>query len=158
VASQAGKDIEFMKLALKEARKAFTQAEVPVGAVIVYDNQVIAVAHNERESQQSPLAHAEILAIEQAAKYFRRWRLTGCTIYVTKEPCPMCAGAIFQARFDRLVYGATDPKSGAAGSLFNIVQDRRLYHQVEVTTGVLKEEASELLQQFFKEKRQKDSI
>ena len=148
-------DIKYMQKAIKEARQAARAGEVPVGAVIVCDDEVVAQARNEREERESAMAHAEILAIEEASKKLGRWRLSDCTIYVTKEPCPMCAGAIFQARMKRLVFGPSDQKSGAAGTLYNIVQDERLNWQLEVTRGVLEEENRELLQDFFRARRAK---
>lgn len=144
---------KFMRLALEEAERAGKAGDVPVGAVVVCDGQVVSVARNEREVRQNPVAHAEILVLEEASHKLRRWRLTDCTIYVTKEPCPMCAGAIFQARIGRLVYGPADSKGGAAGSLYNIVDDPRLNHQVEVVAGVLTDEAGEMLRAFFRERR-----
>lgn len=147
------RDREFMKIALEEAKAALAEDEVPVGAVIVLDDEIIACSHNKRESLQDPTAHAEILAIQRAAKHLKSWRLIDCTIYITKEPCPMCAGAIFQARLKRLVYGAADSKAGAAGTLFNLVQDKRLNHWVEVTSGICEQECQELLREFFRERR-----
>jgi len=146
-------DEEYVEIAIGEAKKAFSQDEVPVGAVIVFGDEIIARAHNEREARQDPTAHAEILAIREAAEHLGSWRLTDCTIYVTKEPCPMCAGAIFQARVARLVYGAPDEKAGAAGTLYNIVGDERLNHQVEVATGICEAECRRLLRDFFRQKR-----
>lgn len=148
-------DIKYMQMAIEEARRAARVGEVPVGTVVVCDGEVIAQARNEREERASATAHAEILAIEEASKKLGRWRLSDCTIYVTKEPCPMCAGAIFQARMKRLVFGPSDQKSGAAGTLYNIVQDERLNWQLEVTRGVLQEENVKLLQDFFRERRTK---
>jgi len=146
-------DLEFMHIALAEARMAAESGEVPVGAVIVRGGEVIAVAGNEREEKKDPTAHAEILAIRLAARKLGGWRLFGCTIYVTVEPCPMCAGAIYQSRIDRLVYGAPDDKAGAAGTLMNIVQDERLNHRVEVTGGVLAGESAAILKEFFLSRR-----
>lgn len=146
-------DEEYVGIAIGEAKKAFSQDEVPVGAVIVFGDEIIARAHNEREVRHDPTAHAEILAIREAARRLGGWRLAGCTIFVTKEPCPMCAGAIFQARIDRLVYGASDEKAGAAGTLYNIVNDERLNHQVEVATGICEAECRRLLRDFFRQKR-----
>ncbi len=147
-------DVKYMQLALKEAKIAAERGEVPVGAVVVFQGEVISRAHNECETRDDPTAHAEVLAIKKASKYLKGWRLTDCTIYVTKEPCPMCAGAIHQARIDRLVYGTRDEKTGAAGTLYDIVRDQRLNHQVEVTAGVCEEECQELLQKFFQKLRQ----
>jgi len=146
-------DKQFMNAAVEEAKKAAFIGEVPVGAVIVCDGNVIAKAHNQRENLADPTAHAEVLAIQQAAGKLSRWRLTGCTIYVTKEPCPMCAGAIYQARLDRLVYGVADEKAGAAGTLYNITDDERLNHRVEVENGICQEECKQLIQKFFAKKR-----
>ena len=142
-----------MSIALNEARLAAESGEVPVGAVIECGGEVIAVSGNEREERRDPTAHAEIVAIRLAAENLGSWRLSGCTIYVTIEPCAMCAGAIYQARIEHLVYGAADEKAGAAGSLMNIVQDSRLNHQLKVTTGVLANESSALLRQFFSDRR-----
>ena len=144
---------DWMDHALAFARKAAELDEVPVGAVFVYENRIVAVAHNERESGRDPTAHAEILALKRASQALGRWRLSGGTLYVTLEPCPMCAGALVNARVDRLVYGASDPKAGAVGSLYNIVQDERLNHQIEVIGGVSKEECAKLLTAFFRAKR-----
>ncbi|MDO8736001.1 MAG: tRNA adenosine(34) deaminase TadA [Thermoleophilia bacterium] len=143
----------YMKIALAEARIAAENGEVPVGAVIERGGEVIAVAGNEREEKKDPTAHAEIIAIRLAAERLDAWRLSGCTIYVTIEPCPMCAGAIYQARIERLVYGATDEKAGAAGTLMDIVRDDRLNHQVEVEAGVMAPESAALLKTFFSSRR-----
>ncbi len=128
--------------------------EVPVGAVVARGEEILAVASNERETIQDPTAHAELLALRRAASKLGGWRLTGCTLYSTLEPCPMCAGAAHAARISRLVYAAPDPKAGYAGSLYNIPQDSRLNHIIPTTRGVLHDEASELLRTFFKERRQ----
>ncbi|MEN3190582.1 MAG: tRNA adenosine(34) deaminase TadA [Atribacterota bacterium] len=146
-------DLILMKEALKEAKTAYSCQEVPVGAVIVYQGKIIARTHNRKEELQDPTAHAEILAIRQATKYLKSWHLEDTTLYVTLEPCPMCAYAILQSRIKRLIFGAYDPKAGAAGSIINIVQDRRFNHQIEVVSGVLKEECSLILQKFFQERR-----
>lgn len=146
-------DALFMESALDEARRAAALGEVPVGAVIVHDGAIIARAYNRREIERDPLAHAEILAIRAAAIALGRWRLSGCTLYVTLEPCAMCAGAIVNARIDRLVYGATDPKAGAAGTLYEIVGDSRLNHRAEVAAGVLGEASAALLRDFFAARR-----
>jgi tRNA(adenine34) deaminase len=146
-------DVYCMMIALDEARKAFDKAETPVGAIIVKDGEVIARGHNLRETLQDPTAHAEILAIRDAARILGRWRLTDCTIYVTLEPCAMCAGAMVLARIQRLVYGASDPKAGAVGSLMNLLSDERLNHRVEVETGILAEECGDLLRGFFSSRR-----
>lgn len=146
-------DADFMQIAISEAKIALNKAEVPIGAVIVKDGQVISQAHNQREQQQNPIAHAEIIAIEAAAQKLKNWRLSGCTIYVTLEPCPMCAGAIQQARISRLVYGTPDPKAGAAGSVFNIVNEPKLAHRLQITSGVEQEKCRQLLHLFFKKVR-----
>ena len=142
-----------MQAALKEARAARDEDEVPVGAVIVQDGRIIARARNQREKLKDPTAHAEMIALTQAAAALGSWRLTNCTIYVTKEPCVMCAGALVNARIKRLVYGAKDEKAGACGSLFNLVQSPRLNHQVKIISGVLAEDCSALLTDFFNKKR-----
>lgn len=147
------RDDYYMRLALREAQRATQHGDVPVGAVIVRDGEVIAAAGNERELRNSPLAHAEMLAIEEAAAHMGSWRLLDTTLYVTIEPCPMCAGAIVQARIPRLVYGAPDDKAGAAGTLYNLCQDERLNHCVTITPSVLADEAVELLQAFFQARR-----
>ena len=146
-------DCRFMREALAEADQAARIGEVPIGAVLVRNDQIIARAHNLRETSGDPTAHAEILALREAAETQRHWRLTGTTLYVTLEPCPMCAGALVQARVERLVYGAADPKAGATGSLMNLVQDDRLNHRVEVTSGVLATECGTILKEFFRERR-----
>lgn len=138
-----------MRLALKEAEQALAEGEVPVGAVIVKESRVIARARNQRETLKDPTAHAEMIAITQAAEFLQCWRLEGAEIYVTLEPCPMCAGALVLARIKALTFGAPDPKAGACGSLFNLVNDPRLNHRVEVTSGILKEECSKILNDFF---------
>jgi tRNA(adenine34) deaminase len=142
-----------MRLALEAARGALEHDDVPIGAVVVKDDEVIARAGNQREVAADPTAHAEILALRAAAEAMGTWRLEGTTMYVTLEPCPMCAGALVLARVDRLVYGPQDPRAGAALSLYNIVQDPRLNHHLEVTTGVLEEECAELLRSFFEDRR-----
>ncbi|HOT24172.1 MAG TPA: tRNA adenosine(34) deaminase TadA [Thermoleophilia bacterium] len=143
----------YMRLALREARRAAEHGDVPVGCVIVLDGEVIAAGGNERELRASPTAHAEMIAIEEAAKVMGTWRLLDTVIYVTIEPCPMCAGAIVQARIPHLVFGAPDEKAGAAGTLLNVCQDPRLNHCVEVTSGVLADESVALLQEFFQQRR-----
>jgi len=147
------KDIELMQEALREAEIAYSHQEVPVGAVIVYQNKIIARAHNRKEELQDPTAHAEMLAIRQAAKHLGSWHLEDTTLYVTLEPCPMCAYAMLQARIKRLIFGTLDPKAGAAGSIINIIQDKQFNHQIEVVSGVLEEECCLILQKFFKERR-----
>lgn len=148
-------DQQYMRIALDQAKIAEANGDVPIGAVIVHKDQIIAKAYNQREQLQDPTAHAEIIALTQAASALENWHLNGCTMYVTLEPCCMCAGALVLARIDRLVYGCDDPKAGACKSLYNIVQDKRLNHRVEVTSGVLAEECSKILQTFFACKRQK---
>ncbi len=143
----------FLRLALAEARLADAEDEVPIGCVIVHNDAVIASAHNRREQLQDPTAHAEIIALAAAAKALGSWRLEDCTLFVTLEPCPMCAGAIVQARIPRVVYGCTDPKAGACHTLYQITSDPRLNHRCEVTGGVLAEECAALLSAFFVKKR-----
>ena len=146
-------DDRFMRLALDEAAKAITHDDVPVGAVLVHGDEVVVSAGNERELRGDPTAHAEILCLRAAAEAAGTWRLTDTTMYVTLEPCPMCAGALVAARVARLVYGAQDPVAGAALSLYNIVQDPRLNHSLAITTGVLAEESAALLRSFFEGRR-----
>ena len=148
-------DEDFMRLALAEAERALDHDDVPIGAVVARDGAVLAVSGNERELRRDPTAHAEVLALREAAGKEGSWRLTGSTLYVTLEPCPMCAGAVVLARMDRLVYGPQDPRAGAAYSLYNIVQDPRLNHSVEIATGVLAEESSALLRSFFEDRRRR---
>jgi tRNA(adenine34) deaminase len=150
---QVRQDELFMQEALQEAAIAAAIGEVPVGAVLVGNNQVVAKAHNLRELSGDPTAHAEILALRHAAEIRKHWRLSDLTLYCTLEPCSMCAGALVQARIARLVYGASDPKAGAAGSLMNLVQDERLNHQMEVTSGVLAAASKLILKQFFRARR-----
>jgi len=144
---------EVMTLALQEARGALAHDDVPVGAVVVKDGQVVASRHNERELTGDPTAHAEVLALRDAAHSLGSWRLTGCTLAVTLEPCVMCGGALVNARLDRVVYGAADMKAGACLSLYNVCDDPRLNHRVEVVPGVLADEAAALLTEFFAEHR-----
>jgi tRNA(adenine34) deaminase len=146
-------DLSFMQRALELAQAAALLDEVPVGAVLVVDGAVVGEGHNERELANDPTAHAEMLAIARAAKKLERWRLSGSTLYVTLEPCPMCAGALVNARIDRLVYGADDPKAGAVRTLYTIADDPRLNHRVAIESGVLAAESGELLRAFFKAKR-----
>jgi tRNA(adenine34) deaminase len=146
-------DAGFMRKALDEAEAALQHDDVPIGAVVVRDGEIIAAARNERELKNDPTAHAEVLALRAAAEVVGSWRLDGCTLYVTLEPCPMCAGACVLSRLGRLVYGPQDPRAGAAYSLYNIVQDPRLNHTVDLTTGVLEEECLDLLQTFFQARR-----
>ena len=146
-------DERYMRMAVDAAQVAEENGDVPIGAVVVHEGQVIGRAYNQREQLQDPTAHAEIIALTQAATALKLWRLHGCTIYVTLEPCPMCAGALVLARLDRLVYGCSDPKTGACGSLYDIVRDGRLNHQLEVTSGVLTDDCTRLLQDFFQSRR-----
>jgi tRNA(adenine34) deaminase len=150
-------DENFMHIAIDQAKIAEENGDVPIGAVIVYKDQIIGKAYNQREQLKDPTAHAEIIALTQAASYLGSWRLNGCTMYVTLEPCPMCAGALVLARVDRLVFGCDDPKAGACGSLYDIVRDNRLNHRLEVTTGVLAKECGELLRNFFERRRVKNA-
>jgi len=149
----ADNDLEYMQLALERARLAPALGEVPIGAVLVCDGQVLAEVHNFREAWQDPTAHAEVVAIREAASRLGTWRLTGATLYVTVEPCSMCTGAIIQSRISRLVFGAKDPKAGACGSVFNLPEERRLNHRVEVVGGILEQESQELIQAFFRRLR-----
>ena len=147
------KDLEYMAIALMQATEAANCGEVPIGAVLVKDGEVLAADRNRREADSDATAHAEILVMRRAGQLLGGWRLNGCTLYVTLEPCPMCAGAMVQARIDRLVYGAADPKGGAAGTLYDITRDERLNHRLTVTSGVKEEECGYLLQQFFRSRR-----
>lgn len=142
-----------MRAAIEAAKIAEDNGDVPIGAVIVHEGRIIGRAWNQRQQLNDPTAHAEIIALTQAAAALESWRLNGCTIYVTLEPCTMCAGALVLARIDRLVYGCSDPKAGACGSLYNIVQDERLNHRLEVTAGVLAADCSGQLQEFFAKRR-----
>lgn len=146
-------DIRFMRMALDEARAAAEEGEVPIGAIVVHDGEVIARAHNRRETDADPAAHAEFLAMEEASRVLGRWRLTGCTVYVTLEPCAMCAGLMVNSRIDRCVYGASDPKGGAVGTLYDLSCDPRLNHAFEKEPGVLAGESAELLRSFFRSRR-----
>ncbi|MCR5279688.1 MAG: tRNA adenosine(34) deaminase TadA [Lachnospiraceae bacterium] len=146
-------DEKYMREALKEARKAYKLGEVPIGCVIEYEGKIIGRGYNRRKTDKSTLSHAEITAIKKASKVIGDWRLEGCTLYVTLEPCQMCSGAIIQARIDRVVMGCMNPKAGCGGSLLNILQNPDFNHQAEVTRGVLEEECSEILTRFFKELR-----
>ncbi|MBZ4646165.1 MAG: tRNA adenosine(34) deaminase TadA [Clostridia bacterium] len=148
-------DQYYMVHALKEAQKAYEKGEVPIGAIIVKDDKIIARVHNLREKKKDATAHAEILAIQKACKKLGSWRLNGCDLYVTLEPCPMCAGAIIQSRIRRLIIGTTDPKAGAAGSVVDLFSVETFNHKVEVVQGILQAECSMILKQFFKELRQK---
>jgi tRNA(adenine34) deaminase len=156
IVSQESLDKRFMQMAINQAAIAEENGDVPIGAVIVHEGRIIAKAYNERQQLNDPTAHAEIIALTQASEAIGSWRLHGCTIYVTLEPCPMCAGALVLARIDRLVFGTEDPKTGACGSLYNIVQDSRLNHQVQITSGVLMEDCKEQLQAFFQRRRQEN--
>ena len=147
------KDVFFMKKEIKQAKKAAGINEVPIGCVIVKDGEVVAKGYNRRNTDHSTLSHAEITAIRRASKKLKDWRLEDCTLYVTLEPCQMCAGAIVQARIKRVVVGSMNPKAGCAGSVLNILQMKEFNHQVELVTGVLDEECSELLKDFFKKLR-----
>ena len=146
-------DVLWMEQALELARLAGEKGEVPVGAILVKDNSCVAAAHNLREHSGNPIAHAEILAIQEAAQKLGNWRLTDTTLYVTLEPCPMCAGAIVLARIPQVVYATADPKTGAAGTIYNILQDERLNHQVGLVSGVCAKKSSALLKSFFKNRR-----
>ena len=144
-----------MARALEQAARAAGAGEVPVGAVVVQGDRVVALAHNRREADQDPTAHAEVLAVRAAASALGSWRLDGCTVYVTLEPCPMCAGALWLARVDRLVYATRDEKAGAAGTLYNVAADPRLNHQIQIDAGLMEAEARALLQDFFRRLRRK---
>ena len=146
-------DTDFMSMALDEARAALQHDDVPIGCVIARGAEILARAHNARERDQDPTAHAEILALRAAAGAVGSWRLEGCSIYVTLEPCAMCAGAMVLARVERLVYGAADPKAGAVRSLYNIADDARLNHRISVTGGVLEQETGDALRAYFSGKR-----
>ena len=146
---------DFMLRAVELAQKAYDMGEVPVGAVVVKDNKIIGEGYNFRETQQSALGHAEIMAIDAACKTLGSWRLEDCTLYVTLEPCQMCSGAIVQSRMKKVVIGCMNPKAGCAGSILNLLQMEEFNHQVEIEVGVLGEECSEMMKQFFKELRKK---
>jgi tRNA(adenine34) deaminase len=143
----------FMRLALAEAEAALAENEVPIGAIVVRGGRVIAAAHNQREQLKDPTAHAEMIAITQAAGSLADWRLENCALYVTLEPCPMCAGAILQARIPLVVFGATDPKAGAVSTLYQLLSDTRLNHRCQIVSGVLAESCGALLSRFFQEQR-----
>ena len=147
-------DETFMREALREAELAAADGEVPVGAILVHEHTIVAKGRNTRERNQDPMAHAELIVIREAAEQLQSWRLTGTTMYVTLEPCLMCAGAMLQARIPRLVFSTWDPKAGACGSLFTLHEDPRLNHQIAVTSGVLDNESRDLLQRFFQRLRQ----
>ena len=146
-------DETFMAEALVEARRAAEEGEVPIGAVLVAGGRIAGRGRNARERLRDPTAHAEILALQEASRSLGRWRLTGATMYATLEPCPMCAGALVNARVDRLVYAVRDPKAGAVDTLFDVVRDARLNHRIEVTSGVLADQCGALLREFFRERR-----
>ncbi|NLU44047.1 MAG: nucleoside deaminase [Acholeplasmataceae bacterium] len=146
-------DKNFMQIALEEAAKAGAIGEIPIGAVLVINNEIIAKGHNMRETWQDATAHAEVVVIQAACKKLKRWRLTGATLYVTIEPCPMCAGAIIMSRIERLVYGAPDSRAGACESLFNVVNNPALNHQVTVTAGIMSQECGKIVKDFMQEKR-----
>ena len=150
-------DERYMRMAIDQAYIAEENGDVPIGCVIVYEDRVIAKAYNQREQLHDPTAHAEIVALTQAAEYIGNWRLHGCTLYVTLEPCPMCAGALVLGRLDRVVYGTDDPKTGAVRSLYQLVEDARLNHQLEVTCGMMQDECKKQLQAFFQRRREENS-
>lgn len=154
--SQNKLDTYFMNLALAQAKKAEELDEVPIGAVVVHENQVIAQGYNRREVDNDPAGHAEFIAMKQASEKLGVWRLSGCTVYVTLEPCLMCAGLMYQARIDRCVYGAADPKAGALGSLYSVNEDDRLNHTFDVTSGVCSQECAAVLRTFFQNKRKRN--
>ena len=145
---------EFMQVALKEAKKAYKKLEIPVGAVIVKNGEIIAKAHNIKEEKKDTTKHAEIIAIQKASKKLESWRLNDCELYVTLEPCPMCAGAIIQSRIKKVYIGTLDEKTGACGSVLNLFKDYKFNHNVEVEYGILKNECEEILKKFFKELRE----
>ncbi len=147
-------DQKYMREALKQAKKADKIDEVPIGCVIVYEDRIIARAYNRRNTDKNTLAHAELLAIKKASKVLGDWRLEDCTMYITLEPCQMCAGAIVQARIKRVVIGSMNPKAGCAGSVLNLLQMNQFNHQVELETGVMEEECSRMLKEFFKRLRE----
>ncbi len=149
------KEIRFMREAIKEAKKAELIDEVPIGCVIVKDDKVIARGHNVRETKKTPLGHAEIIAIDKASKKLGAWRLQDCDIYITLEPCIMCAGAIIQSRIRHVYYGAKDPKGGAIESSINVLEAKNINHHPEITSGILEEECSNIISQYFKRKREK---
>jgi tRNA(adenine34) deaminase len=149
-------DESFMRESLCEAEAALEHGEVPVGCVAVVDGEILARSHNRRESWADPTAHAEMIVLREAARKLGRWRLSGVSLYVTLEPCAMCAGALVLARVDRLVYGAADPKAGACGSVFDILRDARLNHRVEVVPGILEDECGSMLKRFFAKRREED--
>lgn len=147
-----------MEEALQEAKKAYAEKEIPIGAVVVKDGKIIGRGHNMTETSKDPTAHAEMLAIRQAAEVSGRWRLFGCSLYVTVEPCTMCAGAIVLSRIDKVYIGTMDPKSGACGSVYNIIKDQRLNHRAETETGIMQKETEDIMKRFFKELRKASDI
>ena len=149
------KSVRYMKAALREAKKAELIDEVPIGCVIVKDDKIISRAHNMRETKQNPMGHAELIAIDKAAKKLKSWRLEGCDIYVTLEPCIMCSGAIIQSRINKIYFGAYDPKGGGLGSSINVLDAKNINHHPEVIRGILQEECSSIISNYFKNKRQK---
>ena len=151
-------DEYFMGEALKEARRAFELDEVPIGAVIVHNNEIIARGFNRRNTDKNPLMHAEIIAINEAAKVIGDWRIEDCTIYITVEPCPMCSGAIVQARIPNVVYGAPNPKAGCGGSVINLLQMEKLNHRCSVKSGVLEDECRGIMKEFFSRFRKKNTV
>ncbi len=150
--------LSFMELALQEAEKAAAEQEIPVGAVVVCDGEVVGRGHNQREGLRSPIAHAEILALQEASAKLKSWRLHECTLYVTLEPCIMCVGAVIQARIAHLVYGCVDPKAGAVESLYRLCEDPRLNHRLPVTRGILENECAAILEDFFSRLREKKRL
>lgn len=151
--SKTSEDEFFMQKALREARKAGVMDEVPIGAVVVQDGKILSRAFNQRERKQDPIYHAELVAISKAARKLKSWRLTDCTLYVTLEPCAMCAGAVILSRMSRVVFGADDPKAGAAGSVVNVLSEKRLSHEPQVSKGICRAECALLIQSFFKKLR-----
>ena len=147
--------IKYMKEAIRQAKKAYALGEVPIGCVIVYEGKIIGRGYNRRMTEKNPLAHAEMIAIRKASRRLGDWRLEGCQMYVTLEPCQMCAGAIVQARMDKVVIGCMNPKAGCAGSVLDLLREEAFNHQAEVETGVLEKECSEMMKAFFKELREK---
>ena len=148
--------VKWMKAAFREAEKAFEQDEVPIGAVVVQNGQIIGRGYNQRESLIDPTAHAEIIAITSAANTIKEWRLTDCQLYVTKEPCPMCAGALVNARINMVIFGMYDEKEGCCGSLYQLCRDNRFKHQLTVKGGIMKDACTLIIQEFFKKQREKD--
>ena len=155
--SQKEKDLFWMKHALALAKEAAEHEEVPVGAIVVHNDMIIGAAHNLRETEQNPIAHAETLAITQAARHLGSWRLENCTLYVTLEPCPMCAGALWLSRIERCVFGCRDPKTGFLGSIANLMDQEKLNHHYSITSGILEEECSHILRTFFRRIRERKS-